>query len=205
MKLKLGMLLFAFYFLCMTLGVCLAQGATQYTCSNTIPSTDHDFEQWVNEEVKWIISDLEKKSFINLKLSEEKLSFIAFFWLRRDTNPDTEENEFQTEHCERLRSTEQFTSGDPGWRTDRGRVLIILGPPDRVQTGKKQHEWDGKINDGITYERWYYDHVFGLGTNIQLTFIDPAGSNEFALTEQDKERIMPFFEATQKGLSMTDQ
>lgn len=64
--------------------------------------------------------------------AEEKDSFIEQFWARRDPDPRTAANEFKEEHCRRIAyANDNFRSGFPGWQTDRGKVYIVLGPPQR--------------------------------------------------------------------------
>ena len=79
----------------------------------------------------YLITDEEKKAFKALATDEERENFIENFWRRRDPNPDTEENEFREEYYERIAyANEHYTSGIPGWKTDRGRIYIAWGKPD---------------------------------------------------------------------------
>ena len=89
------------------------------------------YNKWLDEEVRWIISDEERTAFKRLQTDDEKQSFIENFWLRRDPTPDTEENEFKEEHYRRIAwANDRFASGIPGWKTDRGMIYIKFGPPD---------------------------------------------------------------------------
>lgn len=196
------MRLFSIFFsICIFAVVNFAQDVPWYDCSFTIPSSDKDFRNWARSEISWIMTDGEEKSFLALESNEEKLYFIELFWRRRDTNPDTVENEFQIDFCERVKLTTLFTSGIPGWRTDHGRIMILFGVPDKVETGKERHEWHGNFIDNTIYERWHYERVEGLGTDIVLTFIDPTETKELTLTKQDAKKLRPHFEAMRKGLS----
>ena len=90
------------------------------------------YKKWLEEEVPYIITDEERSAFLQLQTNEEREQFIEAFWQRRDPTPDTVENEFKEEHYRRIAYTnERFSSGIPGWRTDRGRIYIMWGPPDR--------------------------------------------------------------------------
>src|SRR5215470_12927402 len=81
------------------------------------------YKKWLNEEVVYIITDEERKAFGRLQTDEERQQFIEQFWLRRDPTPDTEENEYREEHYRRIAyANETFTSGVPGWKTDRGMI-----------------------------------------------------------------------------------
>src|SRR6202140_1839984 len=102
------------------------------------------YKKWLNEDVAYIITDEERRAFKRLQTDEEREQFIEQFWLRRDPTPDTVENEFKEEHYRRIAySNENFASGIPGWKTDRGRIYITYGPPDEKETHPS----------GGTYER----------------------------------------------------
>src|SRR5438105_4375397 len=92
-------------------------------------------KKWLDEDVAYIITDEEKAAFRRLTTDEEREQFIEQFWLRRDPTPDTIENEFKEEHYERIAyANERFSSGKPGWKTDRGRIYIIYGKADEIET-----------------------------------------------------------------------
>jgi GWxTD domain-containing protein len=103
------------------------------TISLTLPAAAKtDYKKWLQEEVVWIISRKERDRFLALKTEAEKEAFIQEFWDRRDPTPSTPRNEYKEEHYRRFEyALEKFQEGVPGWRTDRGRVYIIHGPPDR--------------------------------------------------------------------------
>src|SRR5215467_10688820 len=89
------------------------------------------YRKWLNEDVAYIITDEERATFKRLQTDEEREQFIEQFWLRRDPTPDTVENEFKEEHYRRIQyANDHFASGIPGWKTDRGRIYIVYGPPD---------------------------------------------------------------------------
>jgi GWxTD domain-containing protein len=90
-----------------------------------------DFKKWLNEEVVWIISDAEEEEFKSLKDHQSRENFISQFWRERDPTPSTQRNEYKEEHYRRvLFATQMFQEGIPGWKTDRGRIYILHGPPD---------------------------------------------------------------------------
>ena len=89
------------------------------------------YRKWLQEDVAYIITDEERAAFKRLQNDEEREQFIENFWLRRDPTPDTVENEFKEEHYRRIQyANDHFASGIPGWKTDRGRIYIVYGPPD---------------------------------------------------------------------------
>src|ERR1035438_1537370 len=92
------------------------------------------YKKWLNEEVGYIITDEERKAFKQLQTDDERQQFIEQFWLRRDPTPDTEENEYREEHYRRIAyANDHYASGIPGWKTDRGRIYIMYGPPDEIE------------------------------------------------------------------------
>ena len=98
---------------------------------NVKPELKNAYKKWLNDDVPYIITKEEKKAFMALQTDEECENFIENFWRRRDPNPDTEENEYREEYYERIAyANEHYTSGIPGWKTDRGRVYITWGKPD---------------------------------------------------------------------------
>jgi GWxTD domain-containing protein len=93
------------------------------------------YKKWVNEDVRWIITDQELKAFKSLSNDEERDNFIEQFWLRRNPNPDSPENEFREEHYRRIAyANEHFAAGKPGWKTDRGHIYIAYGKPDSIDS-----------------------------------------------------------------------
>jgi len=92
---------------------------------------DRPFEQWLKQDVVYIITDEEKQAWKRLATAEERESFIEQFWLRRDPSPDTPENEYKEEHYRRIAyANEHFASGIPGWKADRGKIY------NHVRTGR---------------------------------------------------------------------
>ena len=101
------------------------------------------YKRWMDEDVAYIITDEEKKTFKTLKTDEEREQFIEQFWLRRDPDPDTDTNEYREEYYQRIAyANENFASGIPGWKTDRGRIYIMFGKPDE----KESHPSGGSYN-----------------------------------------------------------
>jgi GWxTD domain-containing protein len=110
------------------------------------------FQRWLDEEVVWVATPLERDVFLKLQTDRERDLFIEAFWKHRDPTPGTPENEFKTEHFRRLAYANRYygrTAPMPGWKTDRGRIYIILGAPNDVQ------RFEGK--QGIyNTEIWFY-------------------------------------------------
>ena len=116
------------------------------------------YTRWINEDVAPIITDPERRAFEKLKTDEEREQFIKIFWGQRDPSPDTEENEYRDQYYERLAyANEHFSSGKPGWMTDRGRIYIKFGKPDEIEAHPS----------GGSYERTSYE---GGGTTTTYPF-----------------------------------
>src|SRR5208337_4179420 len=93
------------------------------------------YKTWLNQDVVWIITDEEAKAFKTLSNDEERDAFIEQFWLRRNPNPDSPENEFREEHYRRIQyANDHFAAGKPGWKTDRGHIYIAFGAPDSIDS-----------------------------------------------------------------------
>ena len=105
------------------------------------------YKKWLDQDVAYIITDQERKAFLNLSNDEERESFIETFWQRRNPDPDSPENEFREEHYRRIAyANEHFAAGKPGWKTDRGRIYIMWGKPDDIDShpsgGSYQRPYD---------------------------------------------------------------
>jgi GWxTD domain-containing protein len=161
----------------------------------TLKELDTPYKQWLNEDVVYIISPEERTAFLQLETNEEREQFIEQFWLRRSTNPDLPDNDFKEEHYRRIAYTnEHFASGIPGWKTDRGRMYIMWGPPDEIESHPTGGTYDRPMEEGggstTTYpwETWRYRHMEGIGENVIWEFVDPTSSGEYHLTMDPGEK-----------------
>lgn len=153
------------------------------------------FRKWLAEDVKYIISNDERKSFVELNTDIEREQFIENFWVRRDPTPDSIENEFREEHYRRIAyANERFASGIPGWKTDRGRIYIAYGPPDQNDQHPAGGSYQRPYNEGggttstYPFEVWRYRYLEGIGSDIELEFVDPTQSGEYRLTMDPMEK-----------------
>jgi GWxTD domain-containing protein len=161
----------------------------------TLKELGFDYRQWLTEDVTYIISPDERNAFLQLDTNEEREQFIEQFWLRRSSNPDLPENDFKEEHYRRIAyANEHYASGIPGWKTDRGRMYIMWGPADEVESHPTGGTYDRPMNEGggstTTYpwETWRWRYLEGIGENIILEFVDPSGSGEYRLTMDPSEK-----------------
>jgi GWxTD domain-containing protein len=172
---------------------------------------DTPYKKWLQEEVPYIISDEERAAFLQLQTNEEREQFIEAFWQRRDPTPDTVENEFKEEHYRRIAyANERFASGIPGWRTDRGRIYIIWGKPDEIEshpTGGMYNRPDsegGGQTSTYAFEQWRYRYLEGIGNNVIIEFVDPSGTGEYHMTMDPGEKDA-LAKIPGAGLSMMEQ
>ncbi len=153
------------------------------------------YRKWLNEDVVYIITDEEKTAFKRLATDEEREQFIEQFWLRRDPTPDTEENEFKEEHYRRIAyANDHYASGIPGWKTDRGRIYIMYGPADEIESHPSGGTYERPMEEGggetstYPFEQWRYRYLEGIGTNIVIEFVDPTMSGEYHMTMDPSEK-----------------
>ena len=136
------------------------------------------YTKWLNEDVAYIVNDQERIVFRELRTDEERNHFIEQFWLRRDPTPGTPENEYKEEHYRRIQyANDHFGSTVPGWKTDRGRIYIVFGPPD------ERHEYrNGDATTPYPLDRWKYRLIEGIGNDVTIEFVDPTRSSEYHMT-----------------------
>jgi len=161
----------------------------------TLKELEGPYRTWLNEDVIYIITPEERSAFLQLETNEEREQFIEQFWLRRSSNPDLPDNDFKEEHYRRIAyANEHFASGIPGWKTDRGRIYIIWGKPDEIESHPTGGTYDRPMDEGggstTTYpwETWRYRYLEGIQENVILEFVDPSGSGEYHLTMDPSEK-----------------
>ena len=153
------------------------------------------YKKWLNQDVRYIITPEEEATFKRLSNDEERDQFIEQFWLRRDPTPDTPENEFKEEHYRRIAyANEHFAAGIPGWRTDRGRIYIIWGPPDEIDSHPSGGTYDRPMEEGggststYPFEDWRYRYIEGIGNEVILEFVDSCQCGDYHLTVDPNEK-----------------
>jgi GWxTD domain-containing protein len=147
------------------------------------------YKKWLNEDVAYIITDEERQAFMALSNDEERDNFIEQFWQRRDPTPDTEENEYKEEHYRRIAyANEHFAAGVPGWRTDRGRMYIMYGKPDEIESHPAGGSYERPVDEGggntttFPFEDWRYRYIEGIGQEIVIEFVDTCMCGEYHMT-----------------------
>ena len=153
------------------------------------------YKKWLNQDVVYIITPEEKAAFKALSNDEERDQFIEQFWLRRDPTPDTPENEYKEEHYRRIAyANEHFAAGIPGWKTDRGRIYIMWGPADQIEshagggTYERPREEGGGETSTFPFEKWRYRYLEGVGQDVNLEFVDTCMCGDYHLSSDPNEK-----------------
>jgi len=180
--------------------------------TSNLPLTS-PYSKWLNEDVVYIISPWERAAFESLRTNEEREHFIEQFWLRRDPTPGAAENKFKQEHYRRIGFANRRypTRGIVGWKTDRGRIYIIYGPPDEIESHPAGGTYERPPSEGggatstFPFEQWRYHHIEGVGNNIIMEFVDPTMSGEYRMTRDPKVKETLVAGANQTGATVQAQ
>lgn len=117
------------------------------------------YDKWVDETVKALITKEERDAFKALKTNEEKEKFMADFWAKRDPSPGTPENEFKTLYEDRIKTVNEKLAGGQKRPidTDMGKTVLLLGNPsdqkkEEGEPPKQTWIWKGLTNEiGVEY------------------------------------------------------
>jgi GWxTD domain-containing protein len=169
------------------------------------------YKKWLNEDVVWIITDEERAAFKQLSNDEERDNFIEAFWQRRDPTPDTEENEYKEEHYRRIAyANEHFPAGIPGWKSDRGRIYIMYGPADEVDSHPSGGTYERPMEEGggetstFPFEDWRYRYLEGIGQEVIIEFVDTCMCGDFHMTLDRSEKDALLY-TPNAGLTLYEQ
>ena len=169
------------------------------------------YKKWLDEDVAWIITDEERQAFRQLSNDEERDQFIEAFWQRRDPTPDTEENEYKEEHYQRIAyANEHFAAGIPGWKTDRGRIYIMYGKPDEIESHPSGGTYERPMEEGggststYPFEQWRYRYLEGIGQEVIIEFVDTCMCGDYHMTIDRSEKDALLY-TPNAGLTMYEQ
>jgi len=143
-----------------------------------IESLNDIHKRWFNM-IENISLKEEQNTFLQLDNDRDRDIFIRTFWLQRDPSPGTDANEYKDEIEERFRHVlfhyKRGTSR-PAWQTDMGRIYMILGKPNSVNSLESAY---------LLYpaQIWYYygDAKLGLPTYFTVMFYRPNNMPEWRL------------------------
>lgn len=135
--------------------------------------------KWLEEQVPYIITPKEREVFLALKSDRDRDLFIRAFWNHRDPDKTTPRNEFKEEHERRLiHANTNFRAGSavPGWKSDRGKIYIILGPPESIQT----FEGSSQLYPTIA---WFYQGMsrYNLVDAFYIVFFKNRGVGDYKI------------------------
>jgi GWxTD domain-containing protein len=169
------------------------------------------YKKWLDEDVVYIITDEERAAFKQLSNDEERDQFIEAFWQRRDPTPDTEENEYKEEHYARIAyANEHFAAGIPGWKTDRGRIYIVYGKPDEIDSHPSGGTYERPIEEGggetstYPFEDWRYRYIEDIGQEVIIEFVDTCMCGEYHMTMDRSEKDALLY-TPNAGLTLYEQ
>lgn len=146
-----------------------AQRETPFTLHwSNLGQVAKDFKEAV-EQLRYIATEQEYRKLKDAQENEWKEVWLKF-WADRDPTPGTPQNEMQNEFYRRIEYTNaHFSVISPGWKSDRGRIYIVHGPPDEIE----RHPMDIGLKP---YEIWYY-----YSSNHFFYFLDENGYGEYKL------------------------
>jgi GWxTD domain-containing protein len=169
------------------------------------------YKKWLDEDVRWIITDEERAAFKQLSNDEERDQFIEAFWQRRDPTPDTIENQFKEEHYRRIAyANEHFAAGIPGWKSDRGRMYIMYGPADEIESHPSGGSYDRPMEEGggqtstYPFEDWRYRFIEGIGQEVIIEFVDTCMCGDYHMTMDRSEKDALLY-TPNAGLTLYEQ
>ena len=168
---------------------------------SVVHETQQEYQKWLGEDVRYIITVEERADFKKLTTNDQRDKFVEDFWERRNPNPGSKENAFKEEHYRRIAYTnEHFAAKIPGWKTDRGRMYIMFGPPDQVDRhySAAGSEKASSLVVGVgqipyDWELWHYRYIEGIGKDVTFKFVDTCACGEYpmALDEDDLNKYRP--------------
>ena len=146
--------------------------------------------QWRFGPIRYLITGAEDKGFKRLTTDEQRREFIVGFWKRRDPTPETPGNELRDAFFRRVEEANRLFVGTTkiGWKTDRGRLYILLGPPDEQEIDPMRKERRGEI-------RWIYRAApsENSGPNRVIAFQeDPSGEYRLSANPRDYDLVFSF-------------
>jgi len=173
----------------------LTDGQEKQRRKDTSKELHGSYKTWLDQDVRWIITDEEARAFKNLSNDEERDQFIEQFWLRRNPNPESPENEYRDEHYARIAyANEHFAAGKPGWMTDRGHIYISYGKPDSIDSHPSGGNYERPTDEGggetstFPFEVWHYRYLEGVGDNIDIEFVDSCQCGDYHATIDRSEK-----------------
>jgi len=145
-------------------------------------------KRWLEEEAVYLITSREREVFLKLPTDEDRDRFIGAFWQARDPTPGTTRNEFREEFEQRRQKANDLFRGygRPGWKGNRGRIYVMLGPPQERKAFDSTRElwpvelWFYQVNDP-RLPPFFYVLFYQRGGAGDFRLWDPIGEGPPAL------------------------
>jgi GWxTD domain-containing protein len=160
--------------------------------------SDFPYHKWLDEDVRYIITDQERADFNKLTDAKQRDDFVEAFWEHRNPTPGAEQNTFKEQHYQRFAySNEHFAAGVAGWKTDRGRIYIVYGTPDEIDSHPRggrletTQAADAPAERRHPYEIWRYKLMKGVGENVSLEFVDACECGDYRLHDHPTQKRPP--------------
>lgn len=144
-------------------------------------------ESWHKGPVRYLMNRTETRTFRRLKDDDARMAFVHRFWDRRDPDPRTPENEARLLFWSRVAEANRRFSDAvlPGWKTDRGKIFILLGPPNDID--ERGNYNTGQINATRGLLRWHYDGLARAATRAKtIVAFTQQGDGDWHLTADPK-------------------
>jgi len=174
------------------------------------------YQKWLDQDVRYIITAEERTDFAKLTSNQQRDRFVEDFWERRNPQQGSAENTFKEEHYRRLAYTNQhFAADGAGYKTDRGRIYILYGPPDE----REQHPGgpdisvppSASLSAPNPSDVWHYHFIPEVGKDVVFEFIDICRCGVYRLREdptrkrpspkRDKNQLVPLKTSPLRGLA----
>jgi len=160
-----------------------------------VVASAEEFERWLREDVIDLLTDEECFIAWQVKTEEQRRAFVREFWESRNQNPPCPDNRFQIVY----RAWQSYAKANfsnakrDGASTDRGRIFVLLGPPDWVKLAWPLRGAFCGCYSSFPFEVWRYEKVVVRGLtfeNLELEFIDPSMESEFRLALPPEEKAV---------------
>ena len=165
--------------------VSVSQEGTANPNAPATPPLHGVYKTWLEQDVRWIVTDPEAQAFKQLTSDEERDAFIKGFWERRNPSGSAEGTYRQDHYARIAYSNEHFAAGKPGWMTDRGHIYIVYGKPESIDS----HPTGGSVT-AYPYDIWHYKYIAGIGDNVDLAFVDTCKCGDYHYTIDPAEKYV---------------
>jgi len=123
------------------------------------------------DAARYIATKEEKKIYKTLDV-QGKQAFLLEFWRKRDDKPETPQNEFRENYLKLVNTAnKEFSGFKDGYKTDRGRVLLLYGVPDEIERFPLSMEHR-------EHHIWKY---FSIQGGVIFVFVDKQGFGDLEL------------------------